>query len=84
MKVRSSLNTSIIVRGELWGLFAFHHSRPIVLAPELRSIVELFGHLISLQLQQRLEQAVLDKRKKLSLSFDRLANQKTLAYQKSF
>ena len=69
MKVRSSLNTSIIVRGDLWGLFAFHHSRPIVLAPELRSIVELFGHLISLQLQQRLEQAVLDKRKKAESIF---------------
>ena len=69
MKVRSSMNTSIIVRGELWGLFAFHHCQPIVLAPELRSIVELFGHLISLQLQQRLEQAILDKRKKAESIF---------------
>ena len=35
----------------------------------MRSIVELFGHLISLQLQQRLENAVLDKRKKAESIF---------------
>ena len=69
MKVHSSMNTSIIVRGELWGLFAFHHYHPMVLPPELRSIVELFGHVISLQLQQRLEQEVLDKRKKAESIF---------------
>ena len=69
MEVRSSMNTSIIVRGDLWGLFAFHHCHPIVLPPELRSIVELFGHVISLQLQQRLEQAVLDKRKRAESIF---------------
>ena len=69
MNVRSSMNTSIVVRGDLWGIFAFHHCQPIVLAPELRSIVELFGHLISLQLQQRLEQAILDKRKKAESIF---------------
>ena len=69
MQVRSSMNTSIIVRGELWGIFAFHHCHPIVLPPELRSIVELFGHVISLQLQQRLEQEVLDKRKRAESIF---------------
>ena len=73
MKVRSSMNTSIVVRGELWGIFAFHHYHPIrVCRLKLRSIVELFGHLISLQLQQRLEQEVLDKRKKAESIFSSL------------
>ena len=69
MGVRSTMNSSIVVRGELWGIFAFHHYHPSVLPPELRSIVELFGHVISLQLQQRLEQEVLDKRKKAESIF---------------
>ena len=72
MEVRSTMNTSIVVRGELWGIFAFHHCHRLVLPPELRSIVELFGHVISLQLQQRLEQAVLDKRKKAESIFNSL------------
>ena len=69
MKVRSSMNTSIVIRGNLWGIFAFHHCQPISLPPELRSIVELFGHLISLQLKQRLEELSLDQRKRAESIF---------------
>ena len=64
MGVQSTMHISLIVRGELWGMFSFHHSHRFVLPPEKRSVVELFGHLISLQLQQQLEQEVIDKRKK--------------------
>lgn len=62
MGVRATMNVSIIVRGELWGLFAFHHYRSKVLTPEHRSICELFGHLFSLQLQQQLESDLLSRR----------------------
>ena len=84
MQVRSSMNTSIIVRGELWGIFAFHHCQPIVLPPELRSIVELFGHLISLQLQQRIEQAILDKRKKAESIFRSIGKSSALGVSEIF
>lgn len=56
MGVRSTMNTSIIVHGQLWGLFAFHHTFPNRLTPDQRSIVETIGHFVSLQIQQKLEQ----------------------------
>lgn len=52
MGVQSTMNTSIIVNGKLWGLFAFHHSRTRQVSSENRCICELFGHFASLQLQQ--------------------------------
>ena len=64
MGVRATMNVSIIVRGELWGLFAFHHYRPKRLSPEHRSICELFGHLVSLQLQQQIEGDLIERRKR--------------------
>ena len=72
MGVRSVMHVSLIVRGKLWGLLSFHHENPLVLSPEKRSVVELFGHLMSLQLQQQLEQEVMDKRKKAESIFQSL------------
>ena len=69
MGVHSVMHVSLIVRGELWGLFSFHHYHPILLPPEKRNVVELFGQLVSLQLQQQLEQEVMDKRKKVESIF---------------
>jgi light-regulated signal transduction histidine kinase (bacteriophytochrome) len=63
MGVSSTMSTSIIVRGGLWGLFAFHNDRPFRLTPDQRSIVELLGHLVSMQVQQRIEKESLDARK---------------------
>ena len=73
MGVHSTMHVSLIVRGELWGLFSFHHYHPTVLPPEKRNVVELFGHLISLQLQQQLEQEVMEKRKKAESIFKSLS-----------
>lgn len=64
MGVASTMNVCLVVRGQLWGLFAFHHGRPHLLTPEHRSVCELFGNLFSLQLQQQLEQEVFNQRRR--------------------
>lgn len=55
MGVRSTMNVSIIVRGRMWGLFAFHHYRPRKVPPDQRTICELFGNLFSMKIQQEEE-----------------------------
>lgn len=64
MGVQSTMNISIIVHGQLWGLFAFHHYRPRCLKPDERSICELFGQLASMLVQQELENEKLLKLQK--------------------
>ena len=63
MGVRATIIVPIINRGELWGLFAFHHYRPRLLSPMMRSIVELFGHFFSLEIQQQRERETLSRRR---------------------
>ena len=63
MGICSTMNLSIIVHGELWGLFAFHHEFPKLLSPDYRAIAELFGHLFSMQLQQEIEKQNLSRRR---------------------
>ena len=84
MGVRSTMHVSLIVRGQLWGLLSFHHDHPLILPPEKRSVVELFGHLISLQLQQQLEQEVMEKRKKAESIFKSLNSASGLGLQELF
>ena len=64
MGVRSTMNVSIIVRGQLWGLFAFHHHRPRPIAPDQRSICELFGQLASMMVQQEEERGRMNARQR--------------------
>ena len=64
MGVRATMNTSIIVRGKLWGLFAFHHHRPRIATPDQRSICELFGQLSSMMIQQEEERDRLSARQR--------------------
>ena len=45
MGVEASMSISIMVHGELWGLFACHHESPRVLSYEVRSAAELFAQL---------------------------------------
>ena len=54
MDVGASLSISVIVRGELWGLFACHHSEPILLPFSVRTAGELLAQMFSLTLDQRL------------------------------
>ena len=58
MGVTASLSVSIIVEGRLWGLFACHHFRPRCLAFDLRTVVELFGEMFSLRLENRMRKAI--------------------------
>ncbi|WP_158807390.1 HWE histidine kinase domain-containing protein [Beijerinckia sp. L45] len=53
MGVRASMSISIVVDGELWGLFACHHYAPKTPSFEVRSICELFSQMYSMRLESR-------------------------------
>ena len=55
MGVSASFSVSIVIDGRLWGLFALHHYSPRHLAMELRSTTELFGQMIALIIEARLQ-----------------------------
>ena len=52
MGVKASMSISILVRGELWGLFACHHYEPRILSYEVRSATELFAQLFAFSLSE--------------------------------
>ncbi len=58
MGVDASMSVSIVQKGRLWGLIACHHGSPLRLPRHLRAVCELFGSMLSLQLdmQDRREQ----------------------------
>ncbi|MCF3932559.1 GAF domain-containing protein [Acuticoccus sp. M5D2P5] len=53
MGVGASFSISIVIGGELWGLFALHHYAPRRLSMELRSTLELFGQIVALVIEGR-------------------------------
>ena len=53
MGVGASMSISIIVDGELWGLFACHHYSPRNPSFDQRSIAELFAQMFSMRLESR-------------------------------
>ena len=53
MGVAASMSISILRRGKLWGLFACHHSTPLVLSYKMRSALELFAQMYSYLLDQK-------------------------------
>jgi light-regulated signal transduction histidine kinase (bacteriophytochrome)/CheY-like chemotaxis protein len=53
MGVEASLSISIVVEGELWGLFACHHYAPRAPSFELRSLSELFAQMFAMRLESR-------------------------------
>ncbi|AQR73369.1 HWE histidine kinase domain-containing protein [Sphingomonas sp. LM7] len=53
MGVEASLSISILVDGELWGLFACHHYSPRSPTFERRSVAELFAQMFSMRLESR-------------------------------
>lgn len=55
MGVGATLSIGLVVDGKLWGMFACHHRTPHLLRSDTRIAVELFGQMISLALQQKLE-----------------------------
>jgi light-regulated signal transduction histidine kinase (bacteriophytochrome) len=54
MGVSASFSLSIIVNGELWGLFACHDNKSNYVNLEMRSIIEVFGEVFSLELTSKL------------------------------
>ncbi len=52
MGVKASMSVSIMKRGELWGLFACHHYKPLRLPYSVRTAAELFGEFFSYILEQ--------------------------------
>ena len=57
MGVGATLTIGLIVGGQLWGMFSCHHESPKMIRSDVRIAVELFGQMISLMVQQRLELA---------------------------
>ncbi|WP_417683986.1 HWE histidine kinase domain-containing protein [Roseibium sp.] len=53
MGVAASLSISIVVGGELWGLFACHHYSPKQVGFDRRTAAELFSQMFSLELSRR-------------------------------
>ncbi len=54
MGVSASMSVSIVIDGQLWGLFALHNYAPRHLAMEVRAAAELFGQMVSLLIEGRL------------------------------
>ncbi len=54
MDVAASMSLSLVIGGELWGLMACHHRTPRHIAQAVRGVCELFTHMISLQLGEKL------------------------------
>ena len=60
MGVDASLSISIIVDGELWGLFACHHYSPRIPSFQLRSVSELFAQMFAMRLESRERRAIVE------------------------
>jgi PAS domain S-box-containing protein len=55
MGSRATLAVSIVIRGRLWGLIACHHRTPRRLGYRKRAVCELIAHILTWQLDSRLE-----------------------------
>lgn len=54
MGVKASMSVSLIINGKLWGLIACHHYSPLVPSYFVRTELELFAEVFSLELSSRL------------------------------
>ena len=60
MGVEASMSISIIVDGELWGLFACHHYSPRIPSFQMRSVSELFTQMFAMRLESRERRAIVE------------------------
>ena len=60
MGVEASLSISILVEGELWGLFACHHYSPRCPSFQSRSVSELFAQMFAMRLESRQRREVVE------------------------
>lgn len=72
MGVASSMSVSILKDGELWGLFACHHSESHYVDYERRSAIELFAQFFSYELESKLEKELRDTERESRELHDRL------------
>lgn len=66
MGVCATMNIALIHGGTLWGLFALHHYRPRRPTPNQMSVAEVYGQLVSLQLQQEIEREANARRTRIA------------------
>jgi light-regulated signal transduction histidine kinase (bacteriophytochrome)/ActR/RegA family two-component response regulator len=57
MGIAASMSLSLVVGGKLWGLIACHHNEPLYLSARTRAAMELFAHLVSLEIRGRIDLA---------------------------
>jgi diguanylate cyclase (GGDEF)-like protein/PAS domain S-box-containing protein len=50
MGVGASLSISLVINGSLWGLIACHHRQKLVVAPQVRELVEFIGRSASVRI----------------------------------
>ena len=72
MGASASMAMAIAVNGQLWGLFALHHLQPKIISPDLRTVIELFRQLFSLQFQQVLAEERFRDRRQTASTLDKL------------
>ena len=72
MGVGASMSISIVVDGELWGLFACHHYGPKAPDFALRTVCELFAQMFSMRLESRLRRETMDFERRARDISDRL------------
>lgn len=75
MNVQASMSVSIVIRGELWGLFACHHRAPLYVDYERRTTVELLAQFFAYELEQQEARAVSDTAGRAQRLHDRLMMQ---------
>lgn len=72
MGVEASMSISIVVDGQLWGLFACHHYKPLHPSFALRSVAELFAQMFSMQLEMRERKVLVEFERSARDTADRL------------
>ncbi|MBA1272967.1 HWE histidine kinase domain-containing protein [Stutzerimonas azotifigens] len=72
MNVRATLTVSLMRGDKLWGLIACHHSEPHYLSGALCSAAELFGQMLSLQIDVREQEQEQHRLSKAQSAHDRL------------
>lgn len=72
MGVGASLSISIVVEGQLWGLFACHHHAARLPGLAMRTTAELFGQLFSFMLESRLRSETSDYELRARRASDRI------------
>ncbi|WP_417628088.1 HWE histidine kinase domain-containing protein [Pararhodobacter aggregans] len=75
MRVRASMSVSIVIRGELWGLFACHHREPLYVDYERRTAIELLAQFYAYELERREARAVSETAGRAQKLHDRLMMQ---------